>query len=585
MGLLQSVVGLLQSVEEPPKAVVNSEERVVSEARTPDDAPTDRRRKIMSTKSNRINLVGQKSTMFSAAPLEDTLDEEIEIAHDTSLLTISCSGERTQLPHSTVDNFFVHVCLKAAPAIVDPDPAISSRASADCVCIIDISRTISSDKKDIIYKSLAYIRAQLSSTDRLTVVAFDCGATVVHGLLKMSPENKALSQNAVHSFIDSHMIPEKPKDIFTGLSLAAYVLSCRSSANSICPLFMFTDGYDYDPPSGSAYLEVCRTIRSAGATLAIFALALCPRIDHLREVAAAAEGNVTQLSAEHPEAAVAGVLGAVLYTVARSINVQVRVSDGCKFLQGSCGKYRLVVAEDRQQIVVQYANIYADEHRDILMKIQVPAVDRDIPAFEVIQASCRYVNLVGIIAYAEPVAMPEFAGALLESEIEDIRDANSKSSNSITADAVVEGPKAACMVARVAVPAPMDQINYLIDKQQIRSMILPVLERVRTWADGQNFEMAYEEIDTPIAWTKKTASYRAGLQNIIQLLHTMEQIKASLVSEEVYNATNGKDLLCESIYSISSQRAFLRTNSSTEALYQIPTSVRAQADVLESYKL
>lgn len=279
-------------------------------------ATPDKKRQLMSVKSNRFNLVrsigpvGAVGDCFSTPLEEDLLEDEVELFH-TSKLTIQCTGERKELSIDRIKQYFVHISIEAPPAVVNADHTLSSRAPADVVCIVDVSQTMIGLKMDLVLKCLTYISAQLTDLDRLTVIAFDSTAQVIHGLSRMTPENKESSITRVRNFFNSRKRADFKKDLFSGLHLAAFLLSSRETANAISPIIMFTDGYDHDPPHGTAFMEICKTIRAAGATFVIFGVLHTPRIDHLREMATVAEGYVCEIKEKYPESNVAAVLGAL----------------------------------------------------------------------------------------------------------------------------------------------------------------------------------------------------------------------------------------------------------------------------------
>ncbi|CAL4917066.1 unnamed protein product [Urochloa decumbens] len=379
--------------------------------------------------------------MLSANPLDElpvfrTLesavfddDEQINLASETAVggghggdeipasLEIVTHTEFPAIQKSvSQENFAILIHLKAphAPA------SMSTRAPLDLVTVLDVSGSMAGTKLGLLKRAMRFVIENLRPSDRLSVIAFSTSAWRLFPLRKMTAFGQEQSLQAVNS-----LSANGGTNIAGGLCKAARVMEDRQARNPVSSIIILSDGVDSQtlqhPPRNGAPLDYERLVprsilHGSGHHVPIHAFGF--GLDHdSRAMHAVAEMSGGTFSFIDDEAgsiqdAFAQCIGGLLSVVVQEARLRIECADdGVLVTSINSGGYTSGVDGDRRSGFANVGRLYADEEKDFLVTVRVPAA-RGWDT-ELIRASCEYRDAVAagiVLVESEPVAVLRPAG-------------------------------------------------------------------------------------------------------------------------------------------------------------------------------
>ncbi|XP_062205895.1 E3 ubiquitin-protein ligase WAV3-like isoform X2 [Phragmites australis] len=292
----------------------------------------------------------------------------------------------------TQENFAILIHLKAphAPA------SVSSRAPLDLVTVLDVSGSMAGTKLALLKRAMSFVIESLGHSDRLSVIAFSSCAWRLFPLRKMTTFGRQQSLQAISS-----LVANGGTNIADGLRKAARVMEYRQTRNPVCSIILLSDGvdtYTVTPAQGAPPdygLLVPRSILPGGHHVQVHTFGFGADHDSaaMHSVAEMSGGTFSFIDAVGSiQDAFAQCIGGLLSVVAQEARLSIECADEGVLLNCiESGGYASGVVGDGRSGFVDIGDLYADEERDFLVTVRVPAARGDTA---LILPSCAYRDAV-----------------------------------------------------------------------------------------------------------------------------------------------------------------------------------------------
>lgn len=427
------------------------------------------------------------------------------------------------------------------------------RRGMDIVCVLDNSGSMSGAKFQYLQHALRFIQSQLTSVDRLSLVTFNHSASCVHGLYRMTPERRAESEALVNS-----LIAGGGTNIYAGMRSGADVLQQRAARNPITCMFLLTDGQD-----GSQLAEkkaLAAQMKADGTGLFVFGFGADHDSVHLNAIANAAESSFIYVQdSDQVVDAFGGALGSQQGMAAKNIKLNLTAqAAGLLIDQVNAGNYATSIGAGRRSAQVTFANLFAGERRDVLVKMIVPALPSAtaVPQYPLFELTADYTPVGGnSTAAAGSSAAPM--------ELHSLEEENSWCTVARVEDAV----------CATAVPSSRD---LDVDAQTRRLQITELLQRALDMGDRRNVDAARTLLSEALADLRAASvAHKAGHLVAMQLERDLEQGISSLRNAEEYANRGGRSMMTEA-WSSNVQQRCTYSKGATKNAYQSSASDQMQ---------
>lgn len=295
-----------------------------------------------------------------------------------------------------VEEFAVLIHLKApsSPATV------TSRAPIDLVTVLDVSWSMAGTKLALLKRAMSFVIQALGPGDRLSVVTFSSSARRLFPLRKMTESGRQRALQRVSS-----LVADGGTNIADALRKAARVMEDRRERNPVCSIVLLSDGrdtYTVPVPRGGggggdqpdyAVLVPSSLLPGGGSARHVQVHAFGFGADHdspaMHSIAEMSGGTFSFIDAAGSiQDAFAQCIGGLLSVVAQELRLSVECGDdGVLLTSVRSGGYASHVDGDGRGGFVDVGDLYADEERDFLVTVRVPAA-RGVSAL--ITPSCTY---------------------------------------------------------------------------------------------------------------------------------------------------------------------------------------------------
>jgi len=280
------------------------------------------------------------------------------------------------------------------------------RAPIDLVTVLDVSGSMSGMKLELLKRAMAFLISNLSPADRLSVVVFSSTAKRVFPLKRMSPNGQ---QEA--NLVVERLFCTGGTNIAEGLRKGAKVLEDRRQRNPVASIMLLSDGQDtYSLSSrGSVLFPIDEQRRSARQSMRhghvqIPVHAFGFGVDHdaatMHNISEESGGTFSFIQTEClVQDAFAQCIGGLLSVVVQDVKIKVSACAGTKLKSFHAGSYETCVADDGSHGTVDLGDLYAEEERDILVELKLPAL----------KSASNPMNLISVRCfYREPVSQQDF---------------------------------------------------------------------------------------------------------------------------------------------------------------------------------
>ncbi|XP_068665364.1 E3 ubiquitin-protein ligase WAV3-like [Aristolochia californica] len=476
--------------------------------------------------------------------------------------------EFSALTHSILhENFAVLIHLKApftssshcssrnhSNPPVCPQPC---RAPVDLVTVLDVSGSMAGTKLALLKRAMGFVIQNLGPSDRLSVIAFSSTARRLFPLRRMSDSGRQQALQAVNSLISNG-----GTNIAEGLKKGAKVMEDRKDKNPVPSIILLSDGQDTYTVTTSRALSSRPDYQSllpssvcggAGSRIPVHVFGF--GVDHdaasMHSISETSGGTFSFIEAEGViQDAFAQCIGGLLSVVVQELHVAVDcVSPGVKIASVKAGSYVSSVSNEGRSGSIEVGNLYAEEERDFLLYLDVPAGDVG-QVMPLVKVGC---------VYKDPISK--------ETLNLDGKDVTVQRLDNVIGCAV----------------------SIEVDRQRNRLHAAETMAEARTLAEHRDLGGAVDVLENQRRALSGSASAQSGDQLCVALDAELKEMQERMASRRVYEAS-GRAYVLSGLSSHSWQRATTRGDSTESAslvhAYQTPSMVdmlaRSQTMCLET---
>ncbi|KAL2227641.1 uncharacterized protein LOC105174162 [Sesamum indicum] len=494
---------------------------------------------------------------FPSEPLFQFSDDEPLIAvtaDPTSLtspvglqkVTIKAVPERPAVAASeSVSLFTVLVGLKA-PSLSN-DAGFAQRAPIDLVTVLDVSGSMVGSKLDLVKRAVNFVIDNLGPSDRLSVVSFATQARRMSPLCRMTENGREDAKRAVNALVASG-----GTNIVEGLKKGVRVLEERRHKNPVTSIIFLSDGNDTCNHSSVFPSFSSSSSGQAPEYLHLLPASICPAnrgtddvrqletfpvhsfgfgSDHdpiaMHSISDASGGTFSFIeSYEMVQDAFAGCIGGLLSVVTQDVRLMVRsASHGVEIQSIPSGRYASEISNQGSQGVVKVGELYADEEKEFLINLSIPAVPMDE-----CEENERKTTLLDITCSYKDVVSKEIAQ--VEGDLVEIRRPKSLS------------------------PSDM-MVNLDVDRQKNRLRAAESIAEAQQMAETGNLIGARDLLARRRTDLLATASAQAGDGLCMWLEADMKETERRMGNQQLYQQA-GRAFALSGMSSHASQRATTR---------------------------
>ncbi|KAK1571878.1 hypothetical protein Q3G72_024374 [Acer saccharum] len=485
-------------------------------------------------------------------------------------ITIKTYPEVSAAPRSnSYDKFTVLVNVKAAATITRQktsrnlasllQPSHSPRAPVDIVTVLDISGSMAGTKLALLKRAMGFVIQNLGSNDRLSVIAFSSTAHRLFPLRRMSDTGRHQALQAVNS-----LVANGGTNIVEGLRKGAKVMEERMEKNPVASVILLSDGQDTytvnylggNQPRRN-YLSLLplpiQSSENGGFQIPVHTFGFGSDHDasSMHSISESSGGTFSFIENEAViQDAFAQCIGGLLSVVVQELQVGI----GCvhpNVCLGSlkAGSYPSRRMADGCSGFIDVGDLYADEERDFLVSVNVPA------------ESSRYeTSLLKVrCIYKDPLTKE-----MVTMESDEVR---------------IERPET----------VGQQVVSIEVDRQRNRLQAAEAMALARTTAEQGDLAGAGTILENCRRLLSETVSGKSHDRLCLALDAELREMQERMASRHVYEAS-GRAYILSGLSSHSWQRATARGDStdgsSLVQSYQTPSMAemltRSQAMLLGS---
>jgi len=296
-------------------------------------------------------------------------------------LSISTRVEYAAIPSGMEQDVFGIVTVQASAA-PEPQDTSKDRQPLDLVCVLDVSGSMFGEKLALVQQAIQFLIKESQPQDRVSIVAFNHGASRVLRLCRMEASGKAQASEAVQQ-----LTSDGGTHIPGGVEVALEVMERRRQRNPVSAILLLTDGQDGS--DSRTWTSLIARTQNAGCSLYAFGFGADHDARLLTEVAELAQTPFTYVEdVDQIGAAFAGAIGGLVSVAAQ----QVEVSLDCR-VQLKATHTPFPSSQQGRLTTVKIPDVLAGERRDILVELSVPAYHGGSDYLLMLDASAKYWDL------------------------------------------------------------------------------------------------------------------------------------------------------------------------------------------------
>eukprot|EP01018_Ginkgo_biloba_P023863 Gb_15784 [translate_table: standard] len=419
------------------------------------------------------------------------------------------------------------------------------RAPIDLVTVLDVSGSMAGTKLALLKRAMGFVIQNLSPADRLSVVVFSSTARRLFPLRRMVEEGRQQALQAVDLLVSTG-----GTNIVEGLRKGAKVLEDRREHNPVSSIMLLSDGQDtYNIGNRwEATISNSRrvsdyhcllpgSIRHASqhglAQVLVHTFGFGSDHDSaaMHSIAEASGGTFSFIETESViQDAFAQCIGGLLSVMIQ--DVQVVISSANPEVQLSAihaGSYVGNIIDNAQQGLVKIGDLYAEEERDFLLELKLPAISTAI--------NCSNSNDMKVIKvfciYRDPVSQETIQTTVNE----------------------------LCIERPESVSIEQQAVCLEVDRQRNRLCTANSIAEARAFADRGDLSRAQLILGTRRAAVQGSPAAQAGDQLCRALESELTEIQERMANMQLYE-NSGRAYVLSAHSSHSRQRATTRGYSS-----------------------
>lgn len=306
---------------------------------------------------------------FFVNPISSS-DDAFSFTGDSRAVEVSVLPDAAVISQGrTHDTYAVVLKVKAPPP---PPPAAhapeaAKRAPIDLVTVLDVSGSMTGAKLEMLKRAMRLVIASLSSADRLSILAFSAAPKRLLPLRRMTPQG----QRAARRVID-RLSCSRGSSMAEALREATRVLEERRERNPVASIILLSDGRDdgaasnddrnqrYGPSHSTRFAHVEIPVHSAG------------------------------FNREPAENAFSKCVSGLLSVVVQDLRIQLGLGNGSDPAEimavYSCNERPSVLGSG----CIRLGDLYAEEEKELLVEVRVPASRVGYGSHHVISVRCCY---------------------------------------------------------------------------------------------------------------------------------------------------------------------------------------------------
>ncbi|CAH2058770.1 unnamed protein product [Thlaspi arvense] len=466
--------------------------------------------------------------------------------HPVRMMDLKIYPEVSAVPRAeSRDKFAVLVHLRAAAMVTGSANSLNNqislypRAPVDLVTVLDISGSMAGTKLALLKRAMGFVIQNLGSNDRLSVIAFSSTARRLFPLTKMSDAGRQRALQAVNS-----LVANGGTNIAEGLRKGVKVMEDRRDKNPVASIILLSDGRDtYTMNQADPNYKLLLPLSMHGLfqiPVHSFGFGSDHDASLMHSVSETSGGTFSFIESESViQDALAQCIGGLLSVAVQELRLEI---DGmCSDVHLSsikAGSYPSIVAGDGRSGCVDIGDLYADEERDFLISINIPA-QRDGDETTLVKMRCVYKDLltketVTLQSHVLKIQRPETVG-----------------------DETV--------------------VSIEVDRQRNRFLAAEAMVKARGLAEGEDLAAAVTVIQNFRQVLGETVSARSNDGFCVALDRELKEMQERMASRHVYEVS-GRAYILSGLSSHSWQRATSRGESGdgssfVQAYYQTPSMV------------
>ncbi|KAG4910740.1 hypothetical protein JHK87_056856 [Glycine soja] len=272
------------------------------------------------------------------------------------------------------------------------------RAPVDLVTVLDVSGSMAGTKLALLKRAMGFVIQNLGSNDRLSVIAFSSTARRLFPLCRMTDSGRQKALQAVNS-----LVANGGTNIAEGLRKCAKIMEDRKEKNPVASIILLSDGQDNYTVNGSGtsqpqpnYQFLLPTSISGGdnSGFQIPVHAFGFGADHdaslMHSISETSGGTFSFIETEAVlQDAFAQCIGGLLSVVVQELQVGIECTHpNLNLVSLKAGSYPSHLMADGCKGLIDVGDLYADEERDFLVSVNVPATSGNETSL--IKVKCVY---------------------------------------------------------------------------------------------------------------------------------------------------------------------------------------------------
>lgn len=318
-----------------------------------------------------IDALGEEEVQefqgFFVNPVSSS-DDSFSFNGDSRTVEVSVLPDAAVISQGrTHDTYAVVLKVKAPPPPHVPDAA--KRAPIDLVTVLDVSGSMTGAKLEMLKRAMRLVIASLGSADRLSILAFSAAPRRLMPLRRMTPQG----QRSARRIID-RLGCSQGSSMAEALREATRVLEERRERNPVASIILLSDGRDDGGPAAASD-ESNQRCGSSHST----------RFAHV-EIPVHSAG----FSREPAENAFSKCVSGLLSVVAQDVRIQLGLAAGSDPAEVmavySCNERPTILGSG----CIRLGDLYAEEEKELLVEIRVPASRVGYGSHHVLSVKCCY---------------------------------------------------------------------------------------------------------------------------------------------------------------------------------------------------
>ncbi|CAJ2647268.1 unnamed protein product [Trifolium pratense] len=359
---------------------------------------------------------------------------------------------------------YVVVLKLKPPAPVAVSQKVSRRAPVDVVIVLDVGGAMSGQKLRLMKNAMRLVISSMNATDRLSIVAFSGGSKRLLPLKRMTGGGQRSARRIVEALAAIDQSREGVPAKNDALKKAAKVLEDRREKNSVACIVVLSDIVDS---------------RAVSASFQKISLVSSTRLSNLEvPIHAVRFPKESECNNAPPDELLAKSINSLLTVVAQDVRIQLKIVSRARPVEIAAVYSLAGRPAPLGSGSIRIGDLYAEEERELLLELKVPAVSAGSHHVLTVLSSYRDTVTSEILNPVEQAMLIPRPHTVRSSKIEGLRNLH------VTVRAVAES-------YRLADHSDIAGAHHLLSSA--RALLLqsskPVEEEYLRWLEAEQAEL------------------------------------------------------------------------------------------------